>query len=235
MAPTAGVTSGAVGELRAVGGFLSSLGSDDRAALGALGRDRRFPRGGRLFLEGDRADAVYVLIEGQARIYTVTAEGNEVTLSVRGPGDLIGEMGALDLGSVRSASVVALDALHCRVIAAADLHAFLATHPAATLVLLRLLVGRLRDSDRRRTEFGSYTTTRRLARLLVEEAADDAAAPPTVPIGLALSQHELAGLIGASRESVARALAELRGRGLVATGRRTITIRDPAGLRHYAR
>lgn len=220
-----------MGQLRAVGGFLSSLGSDDLAALGALGHDRTFRRGDRLFLEGDRADVVYVVVEGKARVYTGTAEGNEVTISVRGPGDLIGEMGALDPGSARSASVIALDPLRCRVIAAAELDAFLATHPTATLALLRVLIGRLRDSDRRRTEFGSYTTTRRLARLLVEEVEGPDA---TAPVGLALSQHELAGLIGASRESVARALAELRSRGLVATGRRTITIRDPAGLRHYA-
>ena len=217
-----------MGQLRAIGGFLSSLGQEDLAALGRLGHDRSFRRGARLFLEGDRADAVYIVIAGQARVYTATAEGNEVTLCVRGPGDLVGEMGALDPGSVRSASVIALDPLHCQVIAAAELHVFLESHPLATVALLRLLIGRLRDSDRRRTEFGSYTTTRRLARLLVETAGDDAA------VGLALSQHELAGLIGASRESVARALAELRGRGLVVTGRRTITIRDAAGLRHYA-
>jgi CRP-like cAMP-binding protein len=218
-----------VGQLRAVGGFLSLLGQEDLAALGHLGQDRSFRRGARLFLEGDRADAVYIVVEGQARVYTATAEGNEVTLCVRGPGDLVGEMGALDPGSVRSASVVALDPLRCQVIAAAELRVFLESHPLATVALLRLLIGRLRDSDRRRTEFGSYTTTRRLARLLVEAAGDDAA------VGLALSQHELAGLIGASRESVARALAELRGRGLVVTGRRTITIRDAPGLRHYAR
>jgi CRP/FNR family transcriptional regulator, cyclic AMP receptor protein len=217
-----------VGQLRAIGGFLSLLGQEDLAALGRLGHDRTFRRGARLFLEGDRADAVYIVVEGQARVYTVTAEGNEVTLCVRGPGDLVGEMGGLDPGSVRCASVVALDPLRCQVITAAELHAFLESHPLATVAMLRLLIGRLRDSDRRRTEFGSYTTTRRLARLLVEAAGEDAA------VGLALSQHELAGLIGASRESVARALAELRGRGLVATGRRTITIRDAAGLRHYA-
>jgi len=211
---------------------LSSLEPDDLAALGVLGHERRFHRGTRLFLEGDRADTVYVVVGGRARVYTATTEGNEVTLSVRGPGDLIGEMGALDPGSTRSASVIALDPLDCRVITAAELRGFLETHPRATVVLLRLLIGRLRDSDRRRTEFGSYTTTRRLARLLVEHVADQGTA---ASIGLALSQHELAGLIGASRESVARALAELRNRGLVTTGRRTITIQDPAGLRHYAR
>jgi CRP/FNR family cyclic AMP-dependent transcriptional regulator len=218
-----------VAELRAVGSFLSSLGPEERAALGALGHVRTFRRGTRLFLEGDRADAVYLVIAGRARVYTATSEGNEVTLCVRTAGDLIGEMGALDPGSLRSASVVTLDEMTCQVIRSEQLLDFLETHPRATLGLLRLLVGRLRDSDRRRTEFGSYNATRRLARLLAE-AAEEAGASRA---GLALSQQELAGVIGASRESVARALAELRARGLVATGRRTITIQDPAGLRQY--
>lgn len=227
-----------------VGSFLSLLGSDERAALRALGRSRSYRRSDRLFLEGDRTDTVYLVTEGRARVFTTTAEGNEVTLSVRGPGDLIGEMCALDPGSRRSASVVALDSLWCQVIPATELNAFLETHPRAALAVLRLVIGRLRDADRRRTEFGSYDATRRLARILVEAAEERGSgedssqgpAPELAPgaVSLALSQQELAGLIGASRESVARALAELRRRDLVSTGRRAISILDPAALRRYA-
>jgi len=228
-----------VAELRAIGSFLASLGREELAALGSVGHNRTYRRGDRLFLEGDSSDAVYIVVDGQARVFTVTAEGNEVTLCVRGPGDLIGEMAALDPGSVRSASVVALDPLRCHVIHAEELNALLGTHPRATLAVLRLLIGRLRDADRRRTEFGSYNATRRLARVLVEAVDEAAPGRPVSPLreselGLALSQQELAGLIGASRESVARALAELRSRGFVSTGRRAITIRDAAGLRRYA-
>jgi CRP-like cAMP-binding protein len=204
------------------GGFLSSLDPDAQRALSAIGRWRTYRRGDRLFHEGDRSDAVYLVVEGRARVFTSTEEGNEVTLTVRGPGDLVGEMGALDPGAPRSATVVALDPLRCRVVAAGDLRTFLEQHPRAALALLHLVIGRLRDSDRRRAEFGSYDSTRRLARVLVESST------------LALSQSELAGMIGASRESVARGLAELRRRGLVATGRRTITIRDADALRLYA-
>ncbi|MGH9211553.1 MAG: Crp/Fnr family transcriptional regulator [Acidimicrobiales bacterium] len=229
-------------ETHAIGGFLSLLGPDERRAIGAVGRPRAYRRGDLLFLEGDRGDAVYLVVAGQARVFTATAEGNEVTLSVRGPGDLIGEMSALDPGSLRSASVVALDPLRCRVISSTELQTFLEAQPRAAVALLRLLIGRLREADRRRTEFGSYDATRRLARILIE-AADEASTTLAreqglsrsgSAVGLALSQRELAGLIGASRESVARALAELRRRNLVDTGRRAITIRDPVALRRYA-
>ena len=74
--------------------------------------------------------------------------------------------------------------------------------------------------------------TRRLAALLVELSTRESAARGHADV--TLSQHELAGMIGASRESVARALGTLRGRGLVETGRRAIRVVDPEGLRSLA-
>jgi CRP/FNR family transcriptional regulator, cyclic AMP receptor protein len=234
-----------VAELPAVGSFLGSLAADERTALGEIGHARSYRRGERMILEGDQNDTTYLVLEGRVRVFTGTPEGNEVTLSVRGPGDLIGEMGALDPGSRRSANVIALEPVRCRVIAARELQAFLEVHPGASLALLRLVIGRLRGADRRRTEFGPYDATRRLARVLIE-AADEAstgagaggarhdAGDRGVQVGLALSQHELSGLIGASRESVARGLAELRRRGLVTTGRRSVAICDADGLRRFA-
>jgi CRP/FNR family transcriptional regulator, cyclic AMP receptor protein len=237
-----------VADLPAVGSFLGSLAADERAALGAIGHARSYRRGERMILEGDQNDTTYLVLEGRVRVYTGTPEGNEVTLCVRGAGDLIGEMGALDPGYRRSASVVALEPVRCRVIAAREIEAFLESHPRAALALLRLVIGRLRGADRRRTEFGPYDATRRLARVLID-AVDEAAGGGTtgaanrgrrdsgargLRLGLALSQHELSGLIGASRESVARGMAELRRRGLITTGRRAVTICDADGLRQFA-
>jgi CRP-like cAMP-binding protein len=223
-----------VADLPGVGSFLGSLAPDERAALGTLGHARAYRRGERLIREGDESDTMFVVSEGRARVYTVTLEGNEVTLCVRGPGDTIGEMGALDPGGRRSASVVALEPLRCRVITAGELRAFLEAHPRVSLALVQLIIGRLRDADRRRTEFGPYDATRRLARVLVEAADEARATGARARAGLALSQQELSGLIGASRESVARGLAELRRRGLVTTARRAVTISDADGLRRFA-
>ena len=183
-----------------VEGFLSLLEPNERATVAQVGPDGTYRRGDRLFLEGDRTDVVYLVVEGRARVLTTTAEGNEVTLSVRGRGELIGEMSALDPGSRRSASVVALDTLRCQVIASSELRAFLDVHPRATVAVLRLMIGRLREADRRRTEFGSYDAIRRLARILVETADADTRSA-TRSASLALSQRELAGLIGASAPS----------------------------------
>jgi CRP/FNR family cyclic AMP-dependent transcriptional regulator len=239
------VLFGAVAELSAVGSFLGSLAADERTALGEIGHARSYRRGERMILEGDQQNTTFLVLEGRVRVFTGTPEGTEVTLCVRGPGDLIGEMGALDPGCPRSASVIALEPVRCRVITARELQTFLEAHPRSTLALLRLVIGRLRGADRRRTEFGPYDATRRLARVLIEAADESATGAPApggrrdrdasgVQLGLALSQHELSGLIGASRESVARGMAELRRRGLVTTGRRSVTILDADGLRSFA-
>ncbi len=93
----------------------------------------------------------------------------------------------------------------------------------------------LEAADRRRIDVGVSDTVHRLARLLVE-IADQQGGPGRDPmvIPLPLTQHELAGLISASRDSVVRSLTRLRDRGLVETGRRQITVRDLDGLRRLA-
>jgi len=97
-----------------------------------------------------------------------------------------------------------------------------------------MIAARLRTSDRRRVEFGAYGTTRRVARLLVDLAADGRPSGTTVVLRSGLTQDDLAGMVGASRESVARALATLRTLGFVSTGRREVAVLDLTALRGFA-
>jgi CRP/FNR family cyclic AMP-dependent transcriptional regulator len=213
----------------AVRGFTPGLSEAERTALLVAGRQRKYPRNARVFCEGDRSDFVVMIIEGRVKILVTTREGGESVLGIRGPGALVGEFAAFD-GGARVASAVALEPLTVRMFTAEEFRAFVARRPGVGLELLRILIGRLREADRRRAEFGTYDTVSRVARLLGDlssEQPSNAAAHLEVQ----LSQQEIAGLVGASRESVARALAELRSRGLVTTGRRTITVLDPAALR----
>jgi CRP-like cAMP-binding protein len=93
----------------------------------------------------------------------------------------------------------------------------------------------LRSSDRRRVEFGAYGTTQRVARLLVDlAAAQGGTSERDVVLRSGLTQDDLAGMVGASRESVARALATLRTLGFVSTGRRQVAVLDLLGLREFA-
>jgi CRP-like cAMP-binding protein len=153
---------------------------------------------------------------------------------VRGPGALLGELSAID-GAPRGASVAALEPVEAVVVPVAAFVDFLRSHAAAAVVLLQLVAGRLRDSDRKRVEFAAYDIAARVARRLLE-LAERFGEPDEhgVRITVALSQDELAGWVGASREAVAKALRVLRDRGLVTTGRRTMTVLDLAGLRRRA-
>lgn len=212
-------------------GFMTRLTDDERDALLELGGARTYRRNARVFHEGDRSNFVLVILDGRIKIVTTSDDGSESLLSVREAGSLVGELAALD-DAPRLASAVVLEPVSALVLTAEQFRDFLARHPRATLELARTLIERLRESDRRRAEFGSYDVTRRLAALLLELSSRGESRGGSADI--ALSQHELAGMIGASRESVARALTTLRGRGVVETGRRVITVVDPGGLRSLA-
>lgn len=218
-------------------GFLERLEERARAELAAAGREVRYRTGSSVFREGDQGGFVVLITQGRVKVVASTAEGTEAVLGIRGPGDLLGELAALDgNGATRLASVVALEPLTCRLVPVAELHAFLAAHPRAMIELLRTVADRMRDAEQRRVEAGAYSTSRRLAGLLAElsdtygRAAEDG-----IHVELPLSQQELAGLVGASRESVARAFRTLRDRDLVSTAARTVIVHDVGALRGYHR
>ncbi|MFI6183920.1 Crp/Fnr family transcriptional regulator [Nonomuraea sp. NPDC051191] len=215
------------------GEFLSMLTAEEIDTLRAAGRPRQWDRGTTVIGEGDSADWVVVLTRGRVKVSSHTSGGTEVVLAVRGPGALLGDMSAVD-GSPRSATVTALEPVQGIVIG--DFSGFLAAHGRIAVLLLQLVVGRLRDADRKRVEYGAFDTTGRVATRLLE-LADRYGEPTTagVRVALPLSQDELAGWTGSSREAVSKALRSLRDRGLIETGRRRVVIHDVEGLRRRAR
>jgi CRP/FNR family cyclic AMP-dependent transcriptional regulator len=122
------------------------------------------------------------------------------------------------------------------VITAERFLAALEEQPGLAIVLLRSVVGRLRDADRKRAEFTALDVVGRVAHRLIELAEDYgvAADDGAILIDLPISQRELAGWIGSSREAVNKALQQLEREGLVGVERRRMTIRDPGGLRRRA-
>jgi CRP/FNR family cyclic AMP-dependent transcriptional regulator len=212
-------------------GFLGELGVTAREALDGLGRHRRFDPGTTLFLEGDLGGNVMIIHSGHVKVFATSDDAHGVLLAVRGPGDVLGDLSAID-NEPRSASGTALDEVDAQVISAGDFRSFLGETPGAGLALLRVVIARQRDSDRMRVEFGARDTSARVALRLLE-LAETAGEPGSngIRIVLPLTQDDLAAWVAASREAVARALASLRRRGFITTGRREITIVDLDGLR----
>jgi CRP/FNR family cyclic AMP-dependent transcriptional regulator len=212
-------------------GFLGALDPGQSEALRGIGTMRRFRKGQALFHQGGASDRVVVLLVGRVKVSTVTDDGKEIVLAFRGPGDLLGELAAID-GQPRSATVEAIEPVEAVAIAAPDFRAYLIAHPEVGVLLLQMLSRRLRDADRIRVEYGAHDTVGRVAARLVE-LAERYGEPGDggVRIGLPLSQEELAGWTGASREAVSKALQTLRGAGWVRTERRRITVLDLEALR----
>ena len=218
------------------GSLLAMLDPPDRAALLRLGRPRHYRRGVHIIVQGDHSDTVSIVLNGRVKVTLDTPEGHEIVLAVLGAGDLLGEFEAVDdQPGPRTAGNVALEPVECLVITGDEFRQFLDSHPRVALVMLRAVLHRLRAADRRRIESGSLDTVHRLARFLLELAERDNPADSTpLDLDITLTQHELASLIASSRDSVVRALAALRSRGLISTARRTITIVDFDGLRRFA-
>lgn len=211
------------------------LTDQERSALSTVGRSARFANGDVLFSQGDTSDHVLVIKRGRVKVSSDAEGGHQALLGVRGPGDLVGEFAAID-ARPRSATVSAIEEIDAVVVTGDRFRFFLRTHPDAAWALLSAVIGRLRESDRRRVEYGAYDVLGRLCRLLLELAAEHGvhACPGAgTTIALPLSQQELAGAAGASREAVSKALRRLRGEGAITTKRRGITILRPEVLHDH--
>ncbi len=202
-------------------------------ALRSEGHRVRFRRGQALFTEGDRAERVFVIERGWVMITSIAPGGREIVLGLRGADDVIGELSALD-GSPRSATALALGEVHVTVAPSSALTRAL-RDAATAMELICVLASRLRDADRKRLEFASLDTLGRVAWRLVElserfgrDTGDG------IEVGLPVSQEQLASWCGASREATVKALGSLRTLGCIATGRRSVLIRDIEALRRHA-
>jgi len=215
-------------------GFLARLDDSTRHELRSLSVRHTWSTGATIFHEGDSADRVVIIESGIAKAVSTSLDGTETVLGLRGPGEVLGELAAID-GGVRSASVVAVDPVTALVMDGGAFRDFLSGHAGATLGLLDVVAGKVRDASRRQAEFGSQNTTSRLAGVLVGLARDHG---DEVANGVEISlvtQDDLAAMCGASRESIARGLAAMRSDGLVETGRRVITVIDLERLSDLAR
>lgn len=208
------------------GAFLGKLDDAEVRALEERARRRRFRRGATLFNEGDESTHVAILNAGRVKVSCFTEEGAEAVLAIREPGDLLGELSVFD-DEPRSATATALEDVEAFVVGAEAFNGFLRDNPRVALLLLGMISRRLRDADSKRIEYGAQDTVGRVARRLVELAERfGETTTEGVRITVPLSQQELAGWTGASREAVSKALQSLRNRGWIETHRKHITVLD---------
>jgi CRP/FNR family transcriptional regulator, cyclic AMP receptor protein len=214
--------------------FLEALTPDEAADLRASGRERHYDAGVALFHEGDDAGSVIVLLAGRAKLTVPLSSDREVIVAVRGPGDLLGELAAL-VDAPRSATVATIEPVDALIVSGSAFAAFLDRNARVGLVILRLVAERLLYADLQQAQFATHDVVGRVAHRLVEltdrfgvETGDG------IVLDVPLSQEELAGWTGASREAVNKALQVLRSLHMIQTGRRRLTVLDADGLRRLA-
>lgn len=213
--------------------IFSSLDEEDRTSLTERINRQSFPKGSVLFRRGEPGNALYIIIRGQIRIFSSTRQGNEITLALLGPGEFFGEMALLD-GQPRSANAETTEETELHFLDRDNFFSFLMNKESALRAILCALSSRLRRTDDLLTEAYFLQISHRLARKLVElhervATAEDALIP------IRVTQLELAGMIGATRESVNKELNILRKKGLVQISRNRITVLDLARLKRRIR
>lgn len=216
------------------GSFLSYLDGPDREFLMGRGRIRKLPAGTALMHEGDPTDHVLVLLSGWVRAYTNARDGQVVLFALRGPGDVIGDLAALQ-GWPRSGTVDTLQETEFVQFSHDGFISCLHDRPAVAIALLRQMADRLREAELARINFATLDVAQRVAALLVRLA--DMHGKPTaegVVVSMPLTQQDIANSIGGSRRAVARALQAFRDRGMLVTGRRRFVVSAIDVLRRLA-
>ena len=193
------------------------------------GTARKYSRGTTIFEEGDLSNALYVLVEGQLKVYTRDEKGRELVFNTISPGEVFGEL-FLD-GGARSASVRALIDSSCVVIDEENLCKFMELHPEFAHYLAHKLISRLRHSTQLSRSLALDGVYERTAALL-ENVAEEDNGLRVLPASM--TQQEIADRVGATREMVNHVIRELiRGGYADRDGRRRLILRRPLlGRRH---
>jgi CRP/FNR family cyclic AMP-dependent transcriptional regulator len=212
--------------------LFSELSAEELRRVADVAIPRSYPKGVRVFHEGDKSDACYIVRGGDLRVTREHPDGRAIALATLGPGDIFGELAMLD-GEARSASVESLSDCELLALPAADMRRLLADAPETTVKLVVALTRRLREANERISRQSFQTVPSRVAGVLSQLIAEEAPIELRDGVTIRMTQADLAQLAGTSRESVSRFLATLERAGVVRVGRGRVTVLEPRRLRSY--
>lgn len=215
--------------------LFSGLDDESAGSLAASMSARTLRRGEVLFSEGDDGDQLYVVTEGKIKLGRTSADGRENLLAILGPGQMFGELSFFDPGP-RSATATAVTEVEVKSLGHPALGPVLREQPDVALALLNQLAGRLRRTNEVVGDLVFSDVPGRVAKALLDLAGrfgrreDDG-----IHVNHDLTQEELAQLVGASRETVNKALADFASRGWMRLEPRSVVILDLERLQRRAR
>ena len=183
---------------------------------------RSAPRGSMIMAAGDPIDSLYIVISGRLKVMMSEADGKEVILSILGPGEFFGEMGLID-DSPRSASVVTIEPCELLSVTKRDFKKCILENLEMSMTVMRGLVRRLREADRKIGSLAMLDVYGRVARLLLDMSEN---VNGQKMIANRLSKQDIAKMVGASREMVSRVMKDLEMSGYIEVRGSTIVLRD---------
>ena len=206
--------------------LFTALDDAQAASLRASMDSVKIAKGGILFKEGDEGEHVYVIVDGKLKLGTSSGDGRENLLSILGPGEMFGELSLFDPGPRTSTATAVTDAKLLS-LSHEKLIPWLKGNPEVSLHLLARLAQRLRRTNEAVGDLVFSDVPGRVAKALIDLGDRFG---KTTPEGLLvnhdLTQEELAQLVGASRETVNKALADFAGRGWLKLDGRSVLIAD---------
>ena len=211
------------------------LDDEAAAALRDSMDEVRVTRGQVLFREGDAGDRVYVVIEGKVKLGRTAPDGRENLLAVLGPAQMFGELSLFDPGP-RSATATAVTDSTLLGLGHEDLLPLLTGRPEVARGLLLQIAQRLRRSNEAMADLVFADVPGRVAKALLDLSQRfGATSRDGIRVSHDLTQEELAQLVGASRETVNKALADFVQRGWIRLEQRSVVLLDLDRLRRRAR
>ena len=222
-------------EVLARSGIFQGVAPDAATALIAQLQQVSFPRGHAVFVEGEPGDRLYIILEGKVKIGRRTADGRESLITVMGPADMFGELALFDPGP-RTSTVTTLTEVKAVTMDREALHAWVLGRPEIAEQLLRVLARRLRRTNSALSDLIFTDVPGRVAKQLLDIAKRFGKPEGNVlHVTHELTQEELAQLVGASRETVNKALSDFAQRGWIKLQGKTILIYDSARLAQRAK
>ncbi len=206
--------------------LFSSLSDEQLRLLQPCLQQRSYPRSSFILRAGDETDALYIILSGRVKVLIPDEQGREVILAVMGPSEFFGEMGLLD-DLPRSASVETLETCQMLRFSKSGFIACLKDNFELAMIIIRNLVKRMREADRKIESLALIDVYGRVARLLLDQAEEINGvwivrqAPP---------KQEIARMIGASREMVSRVVKDLQQRGYIRAEKRKVYLLDKVSM-----
>jgi CRP/FNR family transcriptional regulator, cyclic AMP receptor protein len=215
--------------------LFAALETEAAAALRASMTQIALDRGSVLFSEGEPGDRLYVVTDGKIKLGATSNDGRETLLGVLGPGEMFGELSLFDPGP-RTATASALTDARLLGLGHDDLTPWLTGRPEVALSLLQALAQRLRRTNEAMADLVFSDVPGRVAKALLDLASRFGQPQPdgSILVTHDLTQEELAQLVGASRETVNKALADFQNRGWLSLEPRNVTVLDVERLTRRA-